>query len=242
MMKSAVSIRVSRFLLLTLGTAMLLSCNPAAADMAGFGGGGTIPDNNALGFASTITFLDNEEITDLSVAIDFGTLISGSMGHSFVGDLMVTLTGPGGTITLFDRPGVPASTFGDSSNLTGTYTWADGGANFTTAAFAVNNNTSVANATYSAQSANDTFLSLALLFGGTGTAGDWTLRIADRATGDVGGFSGWSLNIVSTPIAIPEPSASVTLAASLLVAGWWTNRSRKMKLRRERRRFNRKFY
>ncbi|HRF19775.1 MAG TPA: proprotein convertase P-domain-containing protein, partial [Chitinophagaceae bacterium] len=37
--------------------------------------------------------------------------------HAFVGDLRVTLTSPLGTVvTLFDRPGVPASTFGCSGD------------------------------------------------------------------------------------------------------------------------------
>lgn len=213
-----------------------------SADMINTGGGGVIPDNNATGFASTINIAVNEVITNLSVSINFGTLGGGVRGHTYVGDLRATLTGPGGSIVLFDRPGVPASTFGDSSNLSGIYRWSDTGGNFSTAAQAVNNNSVVANGNYRAQAANDSFLSFATTFAGSSTAGTWTLRLTDLASSDTGGFLSWTLDIQSSPAAVPEPSAALCLVTTLLGAVWATSRSRRREARTRKRLRYRVYY
>jgi len=70
-----------------------------------------IPDNSPAGISSTI----NLPATAFATANDLKIRINA--GHSWVGDVKFTLTSPCGTTFLFDRPGVPASTFGNSNNL-----------------------------------------------------------------------------------------------------------------------------
>ncbi|TMI64832.1 MAG: hypothetical protein E6H07_02645 [Bacteroidetes bacterium] len=44
-----------------------------------------------------------------------------NIAHTWVGDLSVRLTSPCGTTIIFDRPGVPATTLGNSADLSGVY-------------------------------------------------------------------------------------------------------------------------
>ena len=82
-----------------------------------------IPDNNTTGVNLTVAVSGLGSITDLDFRFD-GTVsspdpLSTTVGvnHSWVGDMIFRLTSPGGTtVTFYDRPGVPASTFGCSSN------------------------------------------------------------------------------------------------------------------------------
>ncbi|HSH14718.1 MAG TPA: choice-of-anchor J domain-containing protein, partial [Verrucomicrobiae bacterium] len=69
-----------------------------------------IPDNMPAGASSTATVAGVPgPITAVSVAVN--------TTHTWVGDLVFTLTSPTGTvITLLDRPGVPAGTFGCNNN------------------------------------------------------------------------------------------------------------------------------
>lgn len=218
--------------------AIALACVTAsqlAADMAGAGSGVAIPDNNPAGVNTRIVFTANEVISRLWITIDFGTINNLNRGHTYVGDLVVRLQGPGGTVTVFDRPGVPATAFGDSSNLAGVYRWEDGGLDFSAAAGSVNNNQIVANGTYNPQDANDNFLSFNSVFAGTQTAGSWTLTFYDLASGDVGGIAGWTLNIISSPIPVPEPSMFPLSLAGVAVGRRLARRKRKQNLRQRRR-------
>ncbi len=56
-----------------------------------------IPDNNAAGISSSIQVADNKRITELKVTVD--------LTHTWIGDLKVTLTGPGTTRVLHDHAG-----------------------------------------------------------------------------------------------------------------------------------------
>ena len=217
---------------------LVLTNSIVFGDMIGMGGGGSIPDNNVNGVASTISFANSETITNMTLTINFGPIVPNISGHTYVGDLIATLTGPNGTMTVFDRVGYPATNFGDSSNLSGSYSWSDSGGSFSAAAAAVGNNVAVANGNYRAQNGSDGFLSFQTAFAGTNTAGDWTLRISDRAQTDVGGFVGWTLNIQSFA-AIPEPSSAILLTSLFGIAGLMNSRRRQ---RRQRRRMKRNWY
>ncbi|MFQ3677838.1 MAG: PEP-CTERM sorting domain-containing protein, partial [Fimbriimonadaceae bacterium] len=130
--------------------------------------------------------------------------------------LVATLSGPGGTVDLFNRIGKVSATtgFGSSSDFgtggaSGTglnYSFTTGGANLWTAALT----NPIPAGTYAASSN---------LFGGTtatsyvetnldsavnGSDGVFTLTIRDLAGGDVGAFDGFEIE------AVPEPA---TLAA-----------------------------
>ena len=48
---------------------------------------------------------------------------------------------------------------------------------------------------YSGEGADDIIRTYAPDFGGTGIAGDWTLRVSDRASGDAGTLNGWTLTV-----------------------------------------------
>jgi extracellular elastinolytic metalloproteinase len=69
-----------------------------------------IPDNNATGVFNDMVVATPGTLADLNVSI--------KATHTFVGDLVFRLTNvaTATTVTFFDRPGVPASTFGCSGN------------------------------------------------------------------------------------------------------------------------------
>ena len=66
----------------------------------------SIPDNSTSGASNTIEVSDTRLIGDLNISLD--------ILHSWVGDLVVTLThnDTGKTVTLIDRPGYPATSQG----------------------------------------------------------------------------------------------------------------------------------
>ena len=83
---------------------------------AGPGLGLAIPDDDPNGVQSTISVPDDLSIEKIAIIV--------VMDHTWVGDLIFTLTGPDGqTITLLDRPGTtdPAIDAGDSSNASVAY-------------------------------------------------------------------------------------------------------------------------
>src|SRR3989339_192610 len=90
--------------------ACLLSAMSAQAAVISYdASGGNITDFGSTDFSFSIG--DDYNITDLDVVL--------SINHTYLGDLKIVLTGPGSTsVTLFDRPGVPAiSAFGRSANF-----------------------------------------------------------------------------------------------------------------------------
>ncbi len=135
-----------------------------------------ITDNAPAGVTSTITVAEDITLTDLEVALQ--------INHTWVGDLVVSLTSPGGTtVTLLDQPGVPASTFGCSSDNMDVV--------FSDAA-SVDPETSCP--------AGPPWLSGPVLptqalsaFDGESTVGTWTLTVSDNAAGDTGDIVNWSL-------------------------------------------------
>lgn len=178
----------------------------AAARPAYVGGSFAIPDNNAAGNSSTIVVPDAFSITDMSVTITWPATTGGAAGgHTWCGDLIATLTGPGGSITLFNRIGSTTSSgVGDSSDFTNSYSFSDSSAaSIWTAAAAAGSAAAVANGTYQASTRSATFayqaVSMLGTFGGTGSLGNWTLKITDNAGGDTGTVSSWTLNLTPTP-------------------------------------------
>ena len=71
--------------------------------------GVTIPDNNPAGIERTLTAASDGRVRDISVSLD--------ITHTYIGDLIVTLTAPSGTgVTLHERSG------GSADNIIKTYT------------------------------------------------------------------------------------------------------------------------
>ncbi|HXU46761.1 MAG TPA: hypothetical protein VN783_14635 [Thermoanaerobaculia bacterium] len=87
-----------------------------------------IPDNNGAGVNVPLLVSGlpvPSAITDLNFTFDTGGACTANTGdvnagldHTFVGDIVVALSAPGGgpSVALIDRIGVPASTFGNSTN------------------------------------------------------------------------------------------------------------------------------
>ncbi len=184
----------------------------ASADVTGTGLGGTIPENNIAGITSTINIAQNQLITgNLRVTIR-------GLVHTYVGDVIATLSGPDGTtVTLFNRIGRVTTGFGDSSNFNGTYTFLDtpvnaNGVNIWTEATLGTSAYNLRSGQYRATNANaSTAAFISTSFLGKSTLGNWRLRISDVAATDTGTFANWSISM-SSMTTVPEPVAIMPLA------------------------------
>jgi subtilisin-like proprotein convertase family protein len=148
-------------------------------------------------FSTTVVRMyvpDGLLITDLNVDL----LIQ----HTWQGDLTVELEKDGTRITLIDRPGVPQSTFGFSTDnfgnpSNGTEMLLDDEASL----YYDLPDTSGFNNPTGAWKPSPGLLSA---FDGFSTAGLWTLYVTDSAGGDQGSILQWSLH--ATTAAVPEPT------------------------------------
>jgi subtilisin-like proprotein convertase family protein len=144
-----------------------------------------IPDNLPAGVSDVIVVADSVTMADVNVDL--------VVNHTWVGDLIVTLTHGADSVVLVDRPGVPASTFGcDQNNYDiilddqGT-----GGGIETLCALTMTSPPNyVPNNPLAA-------------FNGDDSAGPWTITVSDNAGADLGTLVQWSLHI--TPAATGEP-------------------------------------
>ncbi len=221
-----------RFSRPTLPAALALLALAAVPTMAraqqvtyGPGPGGPIPDANVAGITSLITVSDTFSIAS------FDSLTITGFNHAFIGDLIVTLSHAGVSVDILDRVrGDGNTTFGDSSDLNGAYTFALGGADINAAAAALGDDGTIASGTYAPYagggviggtpggfSPNTQTLSD---FAGQSVSGVWTLNISDRAGGDTGSFTGWSFTVTPAAApgggAIPEPGTLALAATGLL--------------------------
>lgn len=137
---------------------------------------------------STITITDGRTVSDLSVRIN--------LLHSFVSDLRITLTGPGGAvITLFDRRG------GGGQNLTDTI-FRDG------ATTPIASGIAPFTGSFKPEQAMDPFKNAS-------GAGVWTLRISDLKPLDGGTLQDWSIEFVlANDISGPFELNDTTLLAT----------------------------
>ncbi len=202
------------------------SVEPAVAQQTfGPGAGFTIPDNNGSGGNSSIniSLAGNPTITSVS-SVTFTT----NVPHTFVGDLRARLIAPNGQdVHLFSRVGYPALANGDSSDLSGTYTFTAAGASFASAAAGVGGNSPVPPGTY-ARSTNsaaggvyfdpDTYS----VFEGDNVNGAWTLNISDHAAQDTGSIASWTISITTcvTP-STPTLAGAIGTTGSVLIS--WSN-------------------
>ncbi|MBE0639120.1 MAG: S8 family serine peptidase [Bacteroidales bacterium] len=121
--------------------------------------------------------------------------------HTWMGDLKVTLTSPGGTVfILFDRPGYNGSGFGCSqNNILVTF---DDEAALTADDFETTCNSSSTTTPPHTYAISGSYQPIDLLssLNGTSPNGLWTLTVFDSYTGDGGSIEGWGLEI-SVPVA-----------------------------------------
>lgn len=136
----------------------------------------SIPDNNPTGASSTATVAGVPgPLTSVQVSVN--------LTHTWVGDLIFTLTSAEGTVvTLLDRPGVPASGAGCSDDNV-VVTFVDGQAN--------PEDTCAGSGTWPVTlAAPVTALST---LNGEDANGTWTLNISDNAGADLGTLNSWEL-------------------------------------------------
>jgi subtilisin-like proprotein convertase family protein len=189
--------------------------------------GPAIPDNNTTGVNLSIIIP-----ATAGYVIDPGdsvTVTLNNMNHTWIGDLRVILTGPGGIVrTVFDRPGVPGSTFGCGGNLvaTNSYSFNSGAAT----GIAATCPTNIPGGTYRTLAANDsTNTNLSSAWTGIDIAGTtWTLNIADLAAADLQS-AGWTWTLTMNVTPNPEPATTATVLGGLTWIGFRLWRRRRPK-------------
>jgi subtilisin-like proprotein convertase family protein len=160
-----------------------------------------IPDQGTA--SSTLQVGQSVTLSDVNVRVQ--------IDHSFVGDLEVELTSPGGTtVTLLDRPGYSGAGFGcGDENMDVTFD--------DSSSVDLENHCEGTDPWYSGTARPVEFLSA---FNGQSTAGTWTLTARDNAGGDTGTIVDWDL--ITTPGLSGDCEAcggSPPAAHSYLVAG-----------------------
>jgi subtilisin-like proprotein convertase family protein len=204
----------------TVSAIASLTVLPASAvTFTGTGAGFNIPDGNATGASSTIVVPDSFSITDITVTLN-------SLTHTWIGDLIATLThvDTGTTVSLFNRIG-RASGAGDSSNFGGNYSFNDAfTGNLWAVAASGGSSFVIPSGNYFPTGAgSSTLVPMLTSLSGELSSGTWRLTISDNGNGDTGALGSWTLNLQGTPIApvsVPESSSGLgLLALGLLGAG-----------------------
>jgi hypothetical protein len=157
-----------------------------------------IPDGNAAGVTIPLVVSGiTGNIGDVDFRFD-GTASSADatsttvgVNHSWIGDLQFTLIHPNGTtmVTFYDRPGVPASTFGCSSNNIYQLTLDDDGA------FPPVENNCPGSSNAGPQTGSFSPSNPLSAFDGLPANGTWMLKVSDAATPDTGSVHAFSLII-----------------------------------------------
>ena len=179
-----------------------------------------IPDNNSTGISSVITIGTSGLINSMSLLV--------AISHTWLGDLVVTLTNGSNTVTLMDRPGSPIpSAFGDSSDLLATAPLT-----FSDAASILNPAESMGLLCTASQTVGVDFLCSNTVFrpqqplsafNGSDIQGNWTLKVSDNAANDLGRLASWTLQADVTS-QVPEPTALALVGLALAAAGATTRR------------------
>jgi subtilisin-like proprotein convertase family protein len=172
------------------GTNVTLNANQFLTNSYTASPNASIPDNNTSGVNSTIA------VPAQAIASASQLKIGINLTHTYVGDLIAKVTTPCGVITVFDRPGVPASTNGNSQNLSGYYEFDVNASNVLP-----ETNTGVTTipaGTYAPSNTNGTkntdWSSLPFP---CSAGGNWVLNMSDRASGDVGTLVSWTISILT---------------------------------------------
>jgi hypothetical protein len=132
-----------------------------------------------------------------------------NINHTWVGDLVITFShadAEGDVVTLLDRPGVPATTNGNSDNLFGMYRFFDSGA------LSFPETSAGAGATVPAGLYNRSGPGSFADFNDGTAIGTWVLQVQDFAEFDTGAVVSWGFTINTIPTA---PAVVVFAAAGL---------------------------
>jgi trimeric autotransporter adhesin len=152
-----------------------------------------IPDNTPAGITNDIVVSGSFALTDLNVSIN--------TNHTWPGDLIYTVqktAGPGsplGPVTIIDRPGLPASTFGCSNdNINSTIDDGQPAAETTC-------NASPPAIGPGPAGPNN---SINTVFAGVDVNGTWRITVSDNAGGDTGTLVQWCLVTTPTPVELMD--------------------------------------
>ncbi len=192
---------MSKILAASAGLALAATALATGNVTIGGGGAQSIVDNTTS--SSSLTTNVGSPFTVVGVSFQ-------GLSHTWVGDLSMTLTGPGAgnSFNFFFRPGqtTPTSVGQNADFVTANqYSFVDGGAAWFTGGGVVPSGAyaPIRSAFAPAQAINS--------FGGlNGVDGSWTLSIQDNAGGDTGGIQGWSLIVKP----IPTPGAAALLGVA----------------------------
>jgi subtilisin-like proprotein convertase family protein/uncharacterized protein YvpB len=157
-----------------------------------------IPDNDGNGIIDEILIFDDRLLVNLSVYLN--------ISHSWIGDLVVTLTNQhtGEKITVLDRPGIPNSLYGCSSD--NIITILDDAA-----AQSVDNKCAYNPAISGIYLPTEELSS----FAGKSVSGIWKINVSDHSLHDIGFLNHWCLFMAlsdtmpsptptPTPVSLPE--------------------------------------
>ncbi|GMU63804.1 MAG: hypothetical protein AMXMBFR36_00780 [Acidobacteriota bacterium] len=140
-----------------------------------------IPDNNPTGVTDNMVITEGGTISDLDVYV--------RANHTWVGDVQFRLSNGGAPVSIFNRPGVPASTFGcsgDNIDVTINDEGPDG--NIETTCLA--GTPTIAGDRVGGDPASTTLLAA---FDGQQLAGTWTMTSSDHVGSDTGTLLEWCL-------------------------------------------------
>jgi uncharacterized repeat protein (TIGR01451 family) len=161
-----------------------------------------IPDNTPAGVSDSFAIGDTGSIIDVDVAI--------TATHTWVGDLIFTLSSDSASSTVIDRIGVPASTFGCSGNNIAAVLDDE-------AATPVENECGAGVPTIAGSFTPNNPLSA---FDGTDIAGTWTLAVSDNAGGDTGTLNEWCVTVeYGGSVIVPVEPAPAHLAVAVFDPG-----------------------
>ncbi|MBK8467480.1 MAG: choice-of-anchor J domain-containing protein [Chloracidobacterium sp.] len=195
-----------------------------------------IPDNLPAGVDVVIPVTGLGTVADLNFTFDGtqeATVPSTTAGvpHSWVGDVKVTIIAPGGqgSVVAFDRPGVPASTFGCSNNNIAQLTLDDDGG-FPT----IENSCDGAGSAAAFPIGNFSPNNPLSAFDGINPNGDWVINFSDGGGGDTGSVRAVSLVIdggcgtatatnTNTPTGTPSNTSTATETATATNTATQTN-------------------
>ncbi|MGI9518448.1 MAG: proprotein convertase P-domain-containing protein [Pirellulaceae bacterium] len=183
------------------------------ADIVKSGLGGNIPDNNAGGVSFSAEVAEDEMVEGVLLQLN-------GFNHTWVGDLVITLTGPDGSVaTIMNRTGT--GFLNDSSNLTAftqsgppsAYIFDDDATGDWWAEAALGGtNYEMRPGPYRPSDDSGLFASMNAQFANKSSQGTWTLTVSDNLGGDTGALETWDLTLITSEV-VPEPGTTLLLAS-----------------------------